>query len=546
MRIQRVIAFINESIILGVCQPNSGDTSKLHISRSNHKIDTQILSLVLLYLVISTPLNISITLTTVSAETDLLLTPENINVTLYSGETKTTTFNIENTGTSDLHWSLTYSSNLGLDNDTVGLWYFNEGSGSEITDETTHQNNGAVSGASWTDGIFGAALKFDGKDDYVLVQQSPNLNIESLTMETWIKFDSLGDTVPIGGVKDMSYGLYYREKEAITPHVWAQGLKWYDTNVILSTQKWYYFAMTFDASTGELAWYLDGLKMDSRNEGANSMDTTSSHLIVGRGWTEKMFNLFDGVIDEIRISDTARSAEEIFNNYQRGMFGKNEWLDIPKKYGMIEPGGIDTVDLVLNASNLTPGLYTREITMLSNDPDSTHLNIPVNIEVLPVGNDVAILSLNAVDSGEVGDRVLIDALVSNLGVNHQDEIIVSLKIDGKLEDTILIKNLPPQKTTKVTFNWIPPISGLFTVEIGASPVQGEALTSNNVLTSRILIQGPPKISISTQGLTIEGDPGDLFEDSIIIHNSGFGNLTYLITDSISKYVFFDDMENVGG
>jgi len=61
---------------------------------------------------------------------------------------------------------------------TVALWHFDEDQGSLVEDETVYKNNGTITGETWTDGIIGNALYFDGSSsDRVVVQDSPSLDI---------------------------------------------------------------------------------------------------------------------------------------------------------------------------------------------------------------------------------------------------------------------------------------------------------------------------------------------------------------------------------
>ncbi|KPK40434.1 MAG: hypothetical protein AMJ78_07220 [Omnitrophica WOR_2 bacterium SM23_29] len=65
-----------------------------------------------------------------------------------------------------------------------------EGSGSIIYDQTTNDNDGTITGATWTEGIIDSALGFDGIDDYVEVADSPSLNpTDEITIELWVKFN---------------------------------------------------------------------------------------------------------------------------------------------------------------------------------------------------------------------------------------------------------------------------------------------------------------------------------------------------------------------
>jgi hypothetical protein len=75
----------------------------------------------------------------------------------------------------------------------VGYWRFNEGSGSTAYDATNNNNDGTITGATWTTGISRSALYFHGggqwfDGDGVTVPHSSSLDINGeFTVEAWIK-----------------------------------------------------------------------------------------------------------------------------------------------------------------------------------------------------------------------------------------------------------------------------------------------------------------------------------------------------------------------
>jgi hypothetical protein len=75
----------------------------------------------------------------------------------------------------------------------VGFWRLDEGSGSTAYDETNNNNDGTITGASWTTGFSGSALYFHGggqffDGDGVTVPHSSSLDINGeFTVEAWIK-----------------------------------------------------------------------------------------------------------------------------------------------------------------------------------------------------------------------------------------------------------------------------------------------------------------------------------------------------------------------
>ena len=70
----------------------------------------------------------------------------------------------------------------------VGAYSFDEGSGTSLTDYSGNGNVGRITGATWTRGRYGNALRFDGDGDIVRVPGSASLDVGSgLTLSAWIR-----------------------------------------------------------------------------------------------------------------------------------------------------------------------------------------------------------------------------------------------------------------------------------------------------------------------------------------------------------------------
>ncbi len=73
----------------------------------------------------------------------------------------------------------------------VAYWSLNSTSGT-VAEETINEFNGTITGATWTSGVFGNALEFDGIDDLVNITESAITTIGSLSKETivfWFKYE---------------------------------------------------------------------------------------------------------------------------------------------------------------------------------------------------------------------------------------------------------------------------------------------------------------------------------------------------------------------
>jgi hypothetical protein len=65
---------------------------------------------------------------------------------------------------------------------------FDEGNGSVVLDQSGKNNNGAVNDATWTPGVSGNALKFDGINDSVTIPNADVLeSVNSITIAFWAK-----------------------------------------------------------------------------------------------------------------------------------------------------------------------------------------------------------------------------------------------------------------------------------------------------------------------------------------------------------------------
>ena len=70
----------------------------------------------------------------------------------------------------------------------VGAYGFEEASGTAVQDASTAANNGTVSGATRTaSGRHGAALSFDGVNDWVTINDANSLDLTgAMTLEAWV------------------------------------------------------------------------------------------------------------------------------------------------------------------------------------------------------------------------------------------------------------------------------------------------------------------------------------------------------------------------
>src|SRR6185437_3495139 len=77
----------------------------------------------------------------------------------------------------------------------VAAYSFDEGSGSTVADASGNGNNGTVTNGSWTTGVHGDALSFNGSSTIVNVPDSPSLDLSNaMTLEAWVQDTALSQT----------------------------------------------------------------------------------------------------------------------------------------------------------------------------------------------------------------------------------------------------------------------------------------------------------------------------------------------------------------
>ncbi|MBW2094205.1 MAG: DUF2341 domain-containing protein [Deltaproteobacteria bacterium] len=194
-----------------------------------------------------------------------------------------------------------------------------------IKDSTSNANHGTSTGSMTSGDLVDAkvdkGLDFDGSDDGVEIDDSSSLDISSaLTLETIFKDTGTNDNWADWLCKEQCYLIGARSDSAIKnwfnvyiDGVWRGGAGEFNP----SSDTWYYSAHTYDSSSKKLISYRDGVDIGSEtlsglatyliNTNSNNLGLSFNPTISGRHGK--------GVLDEVRISSTARSAAWIKATY---------------------------------------------------------------------------------------------------------------------------------------------------------------------------------------------------------------------------------------
>ena len=207
-----------------------------------------------------------------------------------------------------------------LNDGPIAYWSFDEGEGDIAHDYSGNNNDGTIHGATWTDGVSGSALDFDGMSAYV---DCGNFQVlagsAELTMCLWmyprVFPDPPGDNDGIFmqfDDYDHQYGIRFDGSgDRLAGYVEDAGiaccaLVFYSE---LTENTWYHVVYTFSGSCSTL--YLDAeLRHTRPNCEVSALPDLNNNLVIG-SMLAGSSQVFNGIIDEVRIYDRALSQDEI-------------------------------------------------------------------------------------------------------------------------------------------------------------------------------------------------------------------------------------------
>ncbi|MDD9974861.1 MAG: LamG domain-containing protein [Candidatus Poribacteria bacterium] len=209
------------------------------------------------------------------------------------------------------------STHTAVDENTVAVWLFEEGAGKIAEDASGNGHDGKFAGSpKWVKAKFGAGLEFPGDaGGYVVVDSTKNLELETLSIEAWVKVeDATGKWQGMvckqqAGCTNRNYGIWVHvDKSVLHAQIGANGGCAFsiDGTTDITDNKWHHLAFTYDGKMGRV--YVDG---ELETEAPNAQTFQSADPITIGVPNLDNANGLKGIIDEIRISNVARTEDEI-------------------------------------------------------------------------------------------------------------------------------------------------------------------------------------------------------------------------------------------
>jgi hypothetical protein len=192
----------------------------------------------------------------------------------------------------------------------VAWWKLDEPDGRAVADSSGNNHAGVLVGdPTWTQGVIGGALEFDGDGDYVDVGAAPDLDIVGrITVAAWVKvnaFDTDWQAIVTKGdtAWRLSSGMGNNMHFACTG-MWPE---WVHGSVDVNDGQWHHVAGVYDGD--ELRLYVDGA-LDASAPTAGPINVNEYPVYIGEN-AEHPGREWNGLIDDVRIYDYALSESEV-------------------------------------------------------------------------------------------------------------------------------------------------------------------------------------------------------------------------------------------
>ena len=196
----------------------------------------------------------------------------------------------------------------------VAAYSFDEGEGTSAEDVTGDGHVGTIEGASWGNGKYGSALKFDGENDCVTVPESPDFELtEEFTLEAWVKPEgSLGEDPVISkqaeGEDSYGFGIAFFAGGKAEGFIGEgeEAYKYVSSSEAIEPKAWTHLAFTYDGA--HMRIYVNG-ELTGTHAMSQAPLPSSGPLTIG--CDEAFGEHFQGRIDEVRVYDRALDEAEV-------------------------------------------------------------------------------------------------------------------------------------------------------------------------------------------------------------------------------------------
>ena len=204
-----------------------------------------------------------------------------------------------------------------LSDSLVSYWSFNEGTGVTAYDQWEGNNGTLVGDPEWKSGgecVSGKCLEFDGVNDYVNIIQSANLQPSAISVELWFKPLSIPNSLDRLFVYWTGYSIELDTDQKLYFRIYNGAQLDTPKSNIVTIEQWTHVIGIYNTITG-LSIYIDGNHIGNTSTSGNLSYPSFTASYTSR-WSS---NYFHGLIDEVRIYNSAVSITQIQSQYLVGL-----------------------------------------------------------------------------------------------------------------------------------------------------------------------------------------------------------------------------------
>jgi hypothetical protein len=198
-----------------------------------------------------------------------------------------------------------------------GDWNLDENSGTTARDSGGDSHLTLTGNTTWTPGVTGSALKFDGDGDYADTAAPVLDTTKDYTVSAWVTLDELpGNYATVvsqdGRRTENPFYLQYGQGAFAFSTPGGNRARLVTTPEL---NRWYHLAGVRDHAGGEIRLYVDGVRVATVPAGPDVVGT--GPLSVGRAkYAGNRVDFWSGSIDGVHAVGRALTAEEVTTLYQ--------------------------------------------------------------------------------------------------------------------------------------------------------------------------------------------------------------------------------------
>jgi hypothetical protein len=234
----------------------------------------------------------------------------------------------------------------------VAYYPFDEGAGAQVYDSTANNNTGStVNSPTWATGKLSGGMQFNGVDQSVQVAPSSALNIESMSLEAWIKTSQVPSTSDVTIVEKRGlagaypYSLRLLSSGKLQFAAFDGTTYVYTTSgVVVNDGAWHHYVGVRQVG-GQMILYKDGA-LSSEVADFTTAGTTTNTSGITIGARSDGTRAFDGSIDELKVYNRSLTSAEVKAEYDAQNAGYKSGLSLNSLIaGTSQTAGFDVISV---------------------------------------------------------------------------------------------------------------------------------------------------------------------------------------------------------